>query len=88
MQVHHYNYCTVTFLDHQFSSASSFQSLSHVQLFATSWTAAHQASLSITTPGAYSNHVHCVADAFQPFHPLSSPSPPTFNLSQHQGLLK
>ena len=31
---------------HQFSS---FQSLSHVQLFATPWTAAHQASLSITS---------------------------------------
>ena len=31
-------------------------------------------------------HIHWVGDAFQPFHPLSSPSPPTFNLSQHQGL--
>ena len=25
---------------------------------------------------------------FQPSHPLSSPSPPAFNLSQHQGLFK
>ena len=33
-------------------------------------------------------HVHQVNDAFQPFHPLSSPSPPAFNLSQHQGLLQ
>ena len=33
-------------------------------------------------------HVHRVGDAFQPSHPLSSPSPPTFNLSQHQGLFK
>ena len=32
--------------------------------------------------------VHRVSDAIQPFHPLSSPSPPTFNLSQHQGLLQ
>ena len=32
-------------------------------------------------------HVHWVGDAVQPSHPLSSPSPPTFNLSQHQGLL-
>ena len=31
-------------------------------------------------------HVHCVSDAIQPSHPLSSPSPSTFNLSQHQGL--
>ena len=30
-------------------------------------------------------HVHWVGDAIQPSHPLSSPSPPTFNLSQHQG---
>ena len=29
-------------------------------------------------------HVHWVGDAIQPAHPLSSPSPPTFNLSQHQ----
>ena len=31
-------------------------------------------------------HVHWVSDAIQPSHPLLSPSPPTFNLSQHQGL--
>ena len=30
-------------------------------------------------------HVHWVSDAIQPSHPLS-PSPPVFNLSQHQGL--
>ena len=34
---------------------SSVQLLSHVQLFVTPWTAAYQVSLSITTPGAYSN---------------------------------
>ena len=33
-------------------------------------------------------HVHRVSDAIQPSHPLSSPSPPTFNLSQHQGLFQ
>ena len=33
-------------------------------------------------------HVDWVGDAIQPSHPLSSPSPPTFNLSQHQGLFK
>ena len=33
-------------------------------------------------------HVHRVGDAIQPSHPLSSPSPPTFNLSQHQGLFQ
>ena len=33
-------------------------------------------------------HVHWVGDAIQPSHPLSSPSPSTFNLFQHQGLFK
>ena len=33
-------------------------------------------------------NVHRVGDAIQPSHPLSSPSPPAFNLSQHQGLFK
>ena len=33
-------------------------------------------------------HVHRVRDAIQPSHPLSSPSPPTLNLSQHQGLFQ
>ena len=33
-------------------------------------------------------HVHCVGNAIQPSHPLSSPSPPALNLSQHQGLFK
>ena len=33
-------------------------------------------------------HVHWVGDAIQPSHPLSSPSPPTFNLFQHQGLFQ
>ena len=31
-------------------------------------------------------HVHGVSDVIQPSHPLSSLSPPAFNLSQHQGL--
>ena len=32
--------------------------------------------------------VHWVGDAIQPSHPLSSPSPPAFNLSQHQDLFQ
>ena len=32
--------------------------------------------------------VHWVDDAIKPSHPLSSPSPPALNLSQHQGLFK
>ena len=39
-------------------------------------------------PEFIQTHVHRVRDAIQPSHPLSSPSPPTFNLSQHQGLFQ
>ena len=39
-------------------------------------------------PEVAQTHVHQVGDAIQPSHPLSSPSPLTFNLSQHQGLLQ
>ena len=37
-------------------------------------------------PESTQTHVHWVGDANQPSHPLSSPSPLDFNLSQHQGL--
>ena len=67
----------------------SAQLLSCVQLFVTPWTAAlsgfpvHSQLLEFTqTP------VHRVSDAIQPSHPLSFPSPPNFNLSQHQGLFQ
>ena len=33
-------------------------------------------------------HVHWLSDAIQPSQSLLPPSPPTFNLSQHQGLFK
>ena len=39
-------------------------------------------------PGLAQTHVHWVSDAIQPSHPLSSPSPPAFNLSQCQGLFQ
>ena len=55
------------------------QLLSPVWLFATLWT---QASLPFPSPGACSNSVHWISDAIRPSHPLSSPSPPLFNLSQ------
>ena len=65
------------------------QSLSCVWLFVTPWTTAHQVSLSITNSRAlFKTHVHWVADAIQPSHPLLSPSPSAFNLSQHQGLFQ
>ena len=39
-------------------------------------------------PEPTQTHVHWVGNAIQPSHPLSSPSPPALNLSQHQGLFK
>ena len=53
----------------------------------------HCDSMDCSTPGLPVHHqlpeltqahVHLVGDAIQPSHPLSSPSPPAFNLSQHQ----
>ena len=39
-------------------------------------------------PELAQTHLHRVGDATQSSHPLLSPSPPAFNLSQHQGLFK
>ena len=36
-------------------------------------------------PEPVQTHVHWIGDAIQPSHPVLSPSPPGFNLSQHQG---
>ena len=53
--------------------------------------------MNCSTPGLHvhhqlpeftQTHVHWVGDAIPPSHPLSSPSLPSFNLSQHQGLFK
>ena len=54
-------------------------------------------SMDCSTPGLPVHHqhpeltqtpAHWVGDAIQPSHPLSSPSPPAFNLFQHQGLFQ
>ena len=39
-------------------------------------------------PELAQTHVHRVGDAIQLCHPLLSPSPPVFNLSQHQSLFQ
>ena len=39
-------------------------------------------------PEIAQTHVHQVSDAIQPFHPLSSPSTPTFNFLPPQGLVQ
>ena len=68
---------------------SSVQLLSRVRLFGD--------SMNLSTPGLpvhhqlpefTQTHVHRVCDAIQPSHPLSSPSPPAPNPSQHQGLFQ
>ena len=51
-------------------------------------TAVFEASMSIADSQFTQNHINWVGDTIQPFHPLSSPSPPTFNLSQNQGLFQ
>jgi len=60
------------------------QSLSRVWLFVTTWTAACQAFL-LHLPELAQTHAHWISDAIQPSRPLLSPSPPAFDLSQHQG---
>ena len=65
---------------------SSVQLLRCVWLFVTPWMAGlpvHHQLLEFTQ-----THVRWVGDAIQPSHPLSSPSPPAFNLSQHQDLFQ
>ena len=69
-------------------SVSSVQLLSCVWLFGTRWIATHQASLSITSSRSLLKLTSSNHDAIQPCHPLSSPSPPAFNLSQHQSLFQ
>ena len=68
---------------------SSIQLLSRVQLFCD--------PMNCSTPGLPVHHqlpeftqihVHRVSDAIQPSHPLSSPSPPAPNPSQHQSLFQ
>ena len=65
---------------------SSVQLLSHVQLLVTPWTAACQASLSITNSQSLLKLMSI--ESVTPSYPLSFSSPPAINLSQHQGLFK
>ena len=66
---------------------SSVQSLICVQLFATPWTTAPQASLSITNSRSLLK-LMSIELVMPSNHPLSSPSPPAFNLSQHRCLFQ
>ena len=71
-------------LDIQFSSVSqSCPTLCNPMDCSTPDFPVHHQLLELTQ-----TYVHWVNDAIQPSHPLSSPSPPAFSLSQHQGLFK
>ena len=66
---------------------SSVQWLNHVRIFAAPWKGSMPGfPVHHQLPELAQTHVHQVSDAIQPCHPLSSPSPPAFNLSKHQGL--
>ena len=60
-----------------------FQSFICVLLFVNPWTATCQASLSFTICRSLVKVMSVVGKALQLSHPLSSPSPPVFNHSQH-----
>ena len=68
---------------------SAVHGSSPVWLFSTPWTEARQASLSfaISRSLVRLRSIESVTPS-KPSHPLSSPSPPAFSLSQHQGLFQ
>ena len=77
--------------------AFSPSSQPHLLLFSRSVVSNSLQSHGCSTPGLpvlhhllelAQTHVHWVSDAVQPSRPLLSPSPPAFNLSQHQGLFQ
>ena len=72
------------------SKFSSVQSLNHGWLFATPWTAARQASLSITNSRSLLKlmSIELVMPSNHLILYRPSPSLPAFNLSQHQGLFQ
>ena len=72
----------------QSQAFSSVQALSRVRFFATPRTATYQASLSITNSWSLLKLMSIKSVIPSNHHPLSSPSPPAFNLSQHYGLFK
>ena len=64
------------------------QLLSRVRLFETPWMQHARPPCPSPHSELAQTHIHRVSDAIQPSHPLSSPPPPAFNLSQHQGLFQ
>ena len=71
-----------------FNSRLLVQSFSRVRLFVTPWTAARQASLSITNSWSLLKLVSIESVMPSNHLILCSTASPTFNFSQHQGLFK
>ena len=67
---------------------SSVKSFSHVRLFDAMDCSTLGLPVHHQLPESSQTHAYQVGDAIQPSHLLSSPSPPAFNLSQHQGLFQ
>ena len=67
---------------------SSVQLLSHVRLCDPMNCSTPGLPVHHQLPEFTQTHAHWVGDAIQPSHPLSSPSPPAPNPSQHQGLFQ
>ena len=70
------------------SKEYSVQSLSHVWIYVTPWTARSMPGLPVHHQLPESTHLQWVSDAIQPSHPRSSTSSPALNFPQHQVLFK
>ena len=78
------NYHAISLISLQFSSvAQSCPTLCEPMNCSTPGLPVHH-----QLPAFTQTHIHRVSDAIQPSHPLSSPSPPAPNPSQHQSLLQ
>ena len=82
-------------MDAGFSSNLSFSSVQFISVIQLCLTLCDPMDCSMPSfpvhhqlPELAQTHVHSVGDAIQPSHPLSSPPPPAFNLSQDQGIFK
>ena len=88
----HYIYNIISLLHIHQHMNSSVQFISVAQLCPTLCDPLHCNTAGLPVhdqlPEHTQTHVYSVGNAIQPSHPLLSPFPPAFNLSQHQGLFK
>ena len=99
----YYKLCYILFLLFQFKIVSNFLWFSNIKATSVQFSSVAQLCPTLCDPMNRSTpslpvhhklleftqiHAHWVSDAIQPSHPLSSPSPPAPNLSQHQGLFQ